>query len=224
MLNEILVHNLRVLFVGTSVTAISDELGFYYLTPKNRFWELLEYAGITPTMVISPSDRKALVDAKHTGVLNDLYKQFFFEKKESTLLKLHLGLTDLNRRLVVGNDDDAAAEPTTEDMRKFVKKVEKFRPKIIAFVTGADIFEKCLKPLYPSVNKQRGKQDFLIDASEVWLLGSTGGRVKDTDALEQVFEDLADRLKGLEQENPTPASKDRIAISTHGGQLPGLNS
>jgi len=200
MLPEILIQNLRILFVGTTVAEISDELGFYYLTPKNRFWEMLEYAGITPTMVISPSDRKALTDAKYTGVLNDLYKQFFFEKKESTLLKLRIGLTDLNRRLVVSNEDDKAAEPTTDDIQKFVKKIEKYKPKIVAFVTGVEIFERCFKRLYPSANRQRGKQDFLIGDSEVWLLGNTGGRVKDVDALEQGFGDLADRLTGLEKE------------------------
>jgi G:T/U-mismatch repair DNA glycosylase len=53
MLKEILIQNLRVVFVGTTVAEISDELGFYYLTPKNRFWEMLEYANITPTIVIS---------------------------------------------------------------------------------------------------------------------------------------------------------------------------
>jgi len=201
MLKEILIQNLRVLFVGTTVAEISDELGFYYLTPKNRIWDMLEYAGITPTLVISPSDRKALADAKYTGVLNDLYKQFFFEKKESVLLKLHIGLTDLNRRLVISNDDDPAAEPTMDDIQKFVKKVEKYRPKIVAFVTGPEVFEKCLRRLYPSANRQRGKQDFLIGDSEVWLIGSTSGRMKDTDALEQVFEELADRLNGLDKEN-----------------------
>jgi G:T/U-mismatch repair DNA glycosylase len=201
MLKEILIQNLRVVFVGTTVTEISDELGFYYLGPKNRFWEMLEYAGITPTLVISQSDRKALVDAKHTGVLNDLYKQFFFEKKESALLKLRVGLTDLNRRRIVSNDDDPGAEPTIDDIQKFVKKVEKYRPKVVAFVISLEIFEKCFKRFYPSVTRQRGKQDFLIGNSEVWLLGSTSGRVKDTDALEQVFGDLADRLSFLEKES-----------------------
>lgn len=194
MLPEILMQNLNVLFVGTSVTETSDELGFYYLVTKNRFWDMLEYAGITPTLVISQSDRKVLVDAKHSGVLNDVYKQFFFEKKESLLLKHRVGLTDLNRRRTVSNDDDPAVIPSTDDIQKFVKKVEKYRPKVVAFVTGVEIFEKCFKSLYPSVTRQRGKQDFLIDQSEVWLLGSTGGRVKDTDALEQVFEELAARL------------------------------
>ncbi len=200
MLKEILIQNLRVVFVGTSVAETSDELGFYYLGTKNRFWEMLEYAGISPTSVVSPSDRKALVDAKHTGVLNDVYKQFFFEKKEGALLKLRIGLTDLNRRLVVSNDDDPAAQPTMEDIQKFVKKVEKYKPKIVAFVTGIEVFENCFKRLHPSANRQRGKQDFMIGNSEVWLLGSTSGRVKDTDAIEQAFGDLADRLSVLEKE------------------------
>ena len=206
MLPEILVKNLRVVFVGTTVAETSDELGFYYLGSKNRFWEMLEYSRLTPSLIISSSDRKALVDAKRTGVLNDLYKQFFFEKKESALLKHRFGLTDLNRRLVVSNDDDPSAEPTADDIGKFVKKMEKYRPKIVAFLTGLEIFEKCFKQLYPSATRQRGKQDFLIGNSEVWLLGSTSGRVKDTDALEQVFDDLAARLGELEKEDPVRTS------------------
>ncbi len=50
MLKEILIQNLRVVFVGTTVAEISDELGFYYLTPKNRFWEMLEYANFKLTI------------------------------------------------------------------------------------------------------------------------------------------------------------------------------
>ncbi|HEV8538944.1 MAG TPA: uracil-DNA glycosylase family protein [Bacteroidota bacterium] len=200
MLPEILIQNLRVVFVGTAVAETSNELGFYHLGAKNRFWEMLEFARISPTLVVSPSDRKALVDAKHTGVLNDVYKKFFFEKKESALLALRIGLTDLNRRRVVSNDADPAAEPTTNDTQIFVKKIEKYHPKIVAFVTGVEVFEKCFKGLYPSANRQRGKQDFLIGSSEVWLLGSTGVRAKDTDAMEQVFVDLADRLNDLVKE------------------------
>ncbi|MBI5476223.1 MAG: hypothetical protein HY964_05735 [Ignavibacteriales bacterium] len=161
---------------------------------------MLEYANITPTIVISQSDRKALADAKHTGVLNDLYKQFFFEKKESALLKCRIGLTDLNRRLVVSKEDDPSAEPTPDDIQKFIKKIEKYKPKIVAFVTSVEIFEKCFKRLYPTATRQRGKQDFMIGNSEVWLLGSTSGRVKDADAMEQVFGDLADRLGSMEKE------------------------
>lgn len=170
MLPEIWARNLSVVFVGTTVAETSDQLGFYYLGPNNRFWSLLEYAGITPTSVISPSERKILVEAKKGGVLNEMYKKLFFEKKEAQLLKHRIGLTDLNRRRVVSNDDDPAAEPTKDDILKFVRKAEKYGPKILAFVTSIEIFEKCLKPLYPSANRQRGKQDFVIGNSEVWLL------------------------------------------------------
>jgi|ERR1051326_233276 G:T/U-mismatch repair DNA glycosylase len=194
MLPEIWAQNLRVVFVGTTVTETSDQLGFYYLGPNNRFWSLLEYAGITPTALVSPQDRKVLVNAMKDGVLSEMYQKLFFEKREAELLQHHIGLTDLNRRKVVSNDDDPSAQPTIEDVQKFIKKVEKFKPKIVAFVASMEIVEKCLKPLYPAVTQQRGKQDFLIGTSEVWFLGSTSGRVKDTEALEQVFEDLAERL------------------------------
>lgn len=197
MLKEILISNLDAVFVGTTVAEVSDDLGFYYLGPRNRFWEMLEYAAITPVQIISASDRKILEDAKHTGVLNDLYKQFFFEKKESMLLKHRIGLTDLNRRLVVSNDDDPSTMPTSDDVKKLVKKIEKFKPKIAAFVTSMEIFEKCLKPLYPSASHERGRQDFRIGSSEVWLMGSTSGRTKDVAAMEEVFGALGDRIKEL---------------------------
>jgi G:T/U-mismatch repair DNA glycosylase len=197
MLSEILTQNMNILFVGSTISEMSDELGFYYLGPNNTFWDLLEFARITPVSLVSSSERKVLMNAKKDGVLNDIYKQLFFERKETQLLKHGIGLTDLNRRRVVRNDDDPAAKPTTDDVQRFVRKVEKYRPKILAFATNVETFENAFKPNYPAATRQRGKQDFLIGNSEVWLLGSTSGRVKDTDALEQVFEDLAERLKGL---------------------------
>ena len=197
MLPEILERNLSIVFVGTTISEVSDELGFYYLGPNNRFWSLLAYAGLTPTSLVTPSERNVMVDASKEGVLSDMYRKLFFEKKEAELLKHRIGLTDLNRRRIVSKDDDPAAEPTRDDVDKFLVKAKKYRPKILAFVNTLDIFEKCLKPHHPAVTRERGKQDFLIGDSEVWLIGSTSGRVKDTAALEQVFEDLAERLKEL---------------------------
>lgn len=167
MLPEILLQNLNVVFVGTAVTETSDELGFYYLGTKNRFWDMLAYSGISPTLIISESDRKALVDAKHTGVLTDVYKQFFFEKKESALEKLRIGMTDINRRLIVSNEDDPAAKPNPDDIQKFIRKMEKYQPKTIAFVIKMEAFEDIFKKLYPTVSRLRGKQDFKIGTSEV---------------------------------------------------------
>jgi len=195
MLPEILTRNLRVLFVGTTVSRTSNDLGFYYLGPNNRFWGLLEYAGITPEPVVTPQERKILVDTFKTYALNDMYKKLFFEKKEAALAKHRIGLTDLNRRRVVSNDDEPGAKPTADDVGKFIRKVEKFSPEVVAFTAGMEIFEGCFKPLYPSASRNRGKQDFMIGGSEVWLMGSPSGRVRDTEALEQVFEDLAERIR-----------------------------
>lgn len=197
MLPEILAKNLHVLFVGSTISKISDELGFYYLGPNNRFWYLLEYARLTPTSLVSEQERKVLIDAMKDGVLHDSYKKLIFERKEAELLNHRIGLTDLNRRKLGSNDSDPGAEPTKDDIQKFVKKVEKYKPKIVAFVCSMDIAGKCLKPLFPAVKAEKGKQEFLIGASEVWFLGSTSGRVKDTDAMEESFEELAERVSQL---------------------------
>ena len=193
MLADILERNLALILVGTALIEASDELGFYHLGPRNQLWFLLEYAGITPTPIFTEAERKVLVNAKKDNVLNDMYKQLFFQKKESALLKHRIGITDLNRRRVVKNEDDPDAQPTSEDVQRFVKQIDKHRPRVVAFLTKPEVFEKCFKPLYPMANQQRGKQGFLISDSEVWLVGITSVR-KDSDALEQVFEEIAGRL------------------------------
>jgi G:T/U-mismatch repair DNA glycosylase len=195
MLPEILNRNMRVLFVGTTVSKVSDELGFYYLGPGNKFWWLLEYAGLTKGSLVTQQERTLMLDTFKTHALNDTYRRLFFEKKERVLVERGFGLTDLNRRKVAGSDDEPGARPTPEDVRKFIAKVAKFKPAVVAFVTGLEIFEECFKPVYPAASRTRGKQEFTIEGSEVWLLGSTSGRVKDTDAIEQVFEDLAARVR-----------------------------
>jgi|ERR1051326_269905 G:T/U-mismatch repair DNA glycosylase len=208
MLPEILARNLRVVFVGALISELSDDLGFYHLGPTDRFWSVLEYAGFTPTAVVPASERKILLDVKQTGALNEIYKKFFFEKKESALLKHRVGLTVLNRRRVSGRDDDPGEEPTIDDVQKLIHKIEKYQPTVVAFVTREDMFDRAFKRLYPSVTRQKGKQDFLIGTSEVWLLGSTSGRGKENDAMEQLFDDLAEHLKSLEQkatQRPDPA-------------------
>ncbi len=191
MLKEILVPNLNIIFIGPAVTVLSDDLGFYRLGTKDRFWEMLAFSGLTQGEVISKKDRKALDDAKRTGVLNDLYKQFFFEKKESTLLKARIGMTDLNRRLVVQTEDDPAAAPTQADVQTLVKKIEKYKPKVAAFAVDPALFAKCFKPSFPSATGDKGKQSFLIGATEVWLLGGSNVRPKDADALEHLFDEMA---------------------------------
>jgi G:T/U-mismatch repair DNA glycosylase len=198
MLPEIWIPNLKAILVGTCIGEESDGLGFYYLGRNNAFWDLLEYAGLTPPKFFPKAERQTLRDARATGQLSEQLSQLFFEKKENGLLRLGIGLTDLNRRIVVSNDEDPKAKPTQGDIQQFVKKVEKLKPKALGFVTNPDIFEDSFKPLYPQVTRIRGQQDFKIHGSHVWLLGSTSGRVKDADAREDVFEQFATFLSELE--------------------------
>ena len=140
MLREIWEPDLPVVFVGTAVDELSDTLGFYHLHPRNRFWELLEIGGMTPTRIITPSERKALAEGHARGSLSDPVRSMFIQKKTSQLLRLGIGLTDLNRRVIAIDDKDKAARPTEEDIQQFIARVPVLNSKVLAFVTKPDLF------------------------------------------------------------------------------------
>ena len=202
MLPEIWEPQLMVVFVGTAVAELSDTLGFYYLHPRNRFWEFLEIGGITPKRIITRQERKALADGHADGSLSDLVRSMFTQKKTSQLLQLGIGLTDLNRRVLASNDKDKSARPTQEDIEQFIVKVEKLNPKIVAFVTNPEIFVELFKSRYPGTCGTLGLQPFRLGNSEVWLLGSTSGLVRG-EALgrqEDAFFALGERISVLKGE------------------------
>lgn len=202
MLPEIWEPNLMVVFVGTAVAELSDTLGFYHLHPRNRFWELLEVGGITATRIITKEERKALTDGHANGSLSDPVRSMFTQKKTSQLLRLGIGLTDLNRRVVAGSDKDKSARPTQEDIEQFIVKDEKLKPKILAFVTSPEIFVEVFKSRYPGVCATLGLQPIRIGNSEVWLLGSTSALVRG-EALERqedAFFALGERFSALKEE------------------------
>jgi len=194
MIPDILESNLNLVIVSTALTQESDGLGFYHLGTKDRIWYLMEYGGLTPTPIFTPAERKVLVNAKKGNVLNDMYKQLYFEKKQSALLKRRIGMMNLNRRRLARDDEDPDAMPTEKDIKQFINKVTKFKPHVLAFITPVEVFEQCFKPLYPSANRTRGRQDFPIGSSEVWLVGNTLGKTKDLEELESIFEEIGQRI------------------------------
>lgn len=206
MLPEIWEPGLKVVFVGTAVAEPSDTLGFYYLHPRDRFWELLALGGITPIQIITQQERKALTDGHARGNLSDPVRVMFLQKRTSQLLKLGIGVTHLNRRVVASNEKDKSAKPTPEDIQEFIGKVNNLDPKILAFVTSPDIFLDSFRRSYPGANSTPGLQSFRIGNSEVWLLGSTSGVLRG-EALarqEDVFFALGEAISALREE----ASKD----------------
>jgi G:T/U-mismatch repair DNA glycosylase len=199
MLPEIWTPDLTVVFVGTSVAELSDTLGFYYLHPRNRFWELLVVGGVTPKRIITEQERKALTDGHKNGSLSDPVRTMFTQKKTDQLLRLGIGLTDLNRRVIASDDKDVAAKPSDDDVRAFITKAAMLKPKILAFVTDFDVFVEAFKNKYPGIREAPGPQAFKIADSEVWLLGSTSGRMRG-EALarqEDAFFALGERIEGL---------------------------
>ncbi len=172
MLREIWEPDLKVLFVGMAVDDISEKLGFHHLHPKDRFWELLEIGGFTPKRIITASERKAMAEGQAQGSLSDPIRVMFVEKKTSQLLKLGIGLTDLNRRVTASSDKDKAARPTVEDIQHFAERVVDLKPKAVAFIIRPEIFIELFKSRYHDATEALGVQPFKIGISEVWLLGS----------------------------------------------------
>jgi double-stranded uracil-DNA glycosylase len=202
MLPEIWEPKLMVVFVGTAVAEPSDTLGFYYLHPRSRFWESLEIGGITPKRIITPQERKALADGHADGSLSNSVRSMFIEKKTSQLLRLGIGLTDLNRRVVAVGEKDKLARPSEEDVEQFIVKNEKLDAKILAFVTTPEIFVELFQSRYPGACGTLGLQPFSIGNSEVWLLGSTSGSVRGEalDRQEDAFFELGERIAALKEE------------------------
>lgn len=203
MLPEIWEPDLTVVFVGTTVEELSDSLGFYYLHPRNRFWELLEVGGITPVRIITASERKALTVGHACGNLSDPVRSMFAQKKTSQLLRLGIGLTDLNRRVIAANDKDKAGRPTEDDIQRFVGRAVELDSRILAFVMHADLFAELFKLRHPGATATLGLQPFTIGNAEVWLLGSPAVMLRG-EALtrqEDVFFALGERIQALKDES-----------------------
>jgi G:T/U-mismatch repair DNA glycosylase len=199
MLPEIWEPNLKAVFVGSAIIEPSDKLGFYYLHPRDRFWELLELGGITPNQMITKQERKALDEGQAKGNLSDPVRVMFLQKRTSQLLKLGIGITHLNRRMVAESEKDKNARPSREDVQEFITKAESLKPKILAFVTDPENFLSAFSEFFPQVTPSVGLQPFTISTIPVWLMGSTTGKPR-AEALakqEDLFFELGEAVSAL---------------------------
>lgn len=203
MTKEIWESNMTAVFVGPVVLELSEKLGLPHLHPRDRFWELLELGGITPVRVIPQKEGKALTEGVRMGSLNEPVRLMFIEKKTSLLLRLGIGLTELNRRVVVAGEKDRAASPDDGDIEQFIAKVENLKPKILGFVTGPEIFVQSFQSRFPGLTAVPGLQPIKIAGSEVWLLGSTTAQLRGAvlTAQEDLFFALGERISALRGES-----------------------
>lgn len=148
MLKDVLIKNLDVVFCGTAKGEVSARKGFYYAGPGNKFYNILYQTGFTP-IKLEPSD---CYEINRYGI----------------------GLTDLVHS-EFGNDSKISNE--SYDVEGFLAKMEKFKPKYIAFnskkgasfVLGLQGFTKLV---------DYGLQDITIGRSKVYILPSTSGSAR----------------------------------------------
>ncbi len=138
-----LLPNLRLVFVGTAASTRSASLGHYYAHPGNRFWRAIHEAGITPRR----------------------YQPGEF----ASLLALGIGFTDLSKS---GAGMDHQIEAASIDVPGFKAKMERYRPKTIAFTS-----KKAASLFYgrPSSTIALGRQPTDGDFPDVFVLSSPSG-------------------------------------------------
>ncbi|WLB56274.1 mismatch-specific DNA-glycosylase [Bradyrhizobium japonicum] len=135
--------NLRLVFVGTAASTRSAEVGHYYAHPGNRFWRAIQEAGITPRRY-QPSEFAMLIE-------------------------LGIGFTDLSKS-GAGMDHQIARE--TIDVAGFKAKIDKYRPRTIAFTSkkAASLFYR-----RPSSGIALGRQPRDDSLPEIFVLPSPSG-------------------------------------------------
>ncbi|QIO32070.1 mismatch-specific DNA-glycosylase [Bradyrhizobium sp. 1(2017)] len=135
--------DLRLVFVGTAASTRSAEVGHYYAHPGNRFWRAIHEAGITPRRY-QPSEFASLIE-------------------------LGIGFTDLSKT-GVGMDHQIVAE--TIDVSGFRAKIDKYRPRTIAFTS-----KKAASLFYgrPSSGISLGRQKRDDCPAEIFVLPSPSG-------------------------------------------------
>jgi TDG/mug DNA glycosylase family protein len=156
-----LADHLRLVFVGTAASQRSAELGHYYAHPGNRFWRTIHEVGIT--------------------------QQRYAPHEFPALLKLGIGFTDLCK-LGSGMDHHALAFPV--DVPAFREKMQRYRPKAIAFTS-----KKAASLFYgrPTTAIVLGRQPLQDDFPTVFVLASPSGAASGAWSV-QPWRELADAI------------------------------
>jgi TDG/mug DNA glycosylase family protein len=141
ILPDLLEDRLALVLCGTAPSSASKQQQAYYAHPGNIFWKTLLEAGLTPRR-LHPQD----------------YRE---------LLKFRIGLTDLNKT-EWGADSDLSR--SAFDVPKFIEKMLRHRPSVIAFTSkfaGKHFSGRKTVPY--------GRQIDTIEGIPLFVLPSTSG-------------------------------------------------
>jgi double-stranded uracil-DNA glycosylase len=106
-LEDVIGHDLEILFVGINPGLWSGATGFHFARPGNRFWRALHEAGLTPTL-LSPDS-------------------------QDELLRYRLGVTNLVNR-TTATAAELTPDELRAGGQELLKKVGRFRPSKVAFL------------------------------------------------------------------------------------------
>ncbi|MBA6316875.1 mismatch-specific DNA-glycosylase [Cellulophaga baltica] len=148
MLKEVLTYNLNVVFCGTAKGKASARLGYYYAGTGNQFYPILYKTGLTNKLLL-PSN---------------CYD----------INKYKIGLTDLVHAQS-GNDNQLNDE--NYDIISFKTKIEKYKPKYIAF-NGKKSAAFALGFKGKTNKVQYGLQSQKISDTKLFILPSTSGSAR----------------------------------------------
>jgi double-stranded uracil-DNA glycosylase len=140
---DLIREDLDVLFCGINPGLYSAAVGHHFAGPGNLFWGVLHAAGFTP--------------------------REFTAFEEAELLALGYGITNLVPRASAAADDVTRAE-LEAGARTVMRKVKKFRPRVLA-VCGLVAYRHGFKRPKAQVGLQREK----LGETRVWLLPNPSG-------------------------------------------------
>lgn len=147
-LPDLLLPNLRVVFVGTAAGKRSAEVGHYYAGRGNRFWRTLHEVRLTPRR--------------------------FKPAEFSDLLALGIGLTDMSK-LGAGMDRQIARHEFNRD--RLVETIRGYRPRAIAF-NGKKAASVWLGRKRTEAISYGRQPPTLPDFPDVFVLPSTSGAAR----------------------------------------------
>jgi TDG/mug DNA glycosylase family protein len=143
-LEDVIAPGLRVLFVGINPGLWSGATGFHFARPGNRFWKAIYLAGLTPHL-ITP-------------------------ERQLDLLEYGLGITNLASRTTAVASELSRAE-LQSGAGALVAKVERFRPKKVAFL-GLSSYRVTFSRPAATVGRQA---DLKVGGSETWVMPNPSG-------------------------------------------------
>lgn len=128
-LEDLIDHDLKVLFCGINPGLYSGATGFHFARPGNRFWKVLHLAGFTDRQ-LHPSE-------------------------EHELLESGYGIVSFVKR-VTARADELTSEEFIAGGKRIVKTIEKYRPKMLA-VLGIGAYRAAFNKPKAQLGLQEGK-------------------------------------------------------------------